>query len=709
MQIIMEKQLLILMFWFITMTGISQVPTITLSFNAKDAATQEVITLESVTIQNMTLGCDTTIPGPSPVLTVVNSVGIDQHENSSMNSGIRMLPAMNPSRGKTVLRLMSSHSGLLVMNLHDLSGKVLSGLNHEISAGWHLFEVESANTGVFILNASLGNSVATVKLISNPISGGVTRISYIGTGKSCSAPITDPGFFKFRTGDQLSYKAVKNGFYDTVIFGTPSKDTTYTFSMVKIPVPPSVLSIYPQIISYTTATAGGNVTSDGGAMVTGRGYCWSTSLNPAISDFHTIDGAGIGLFTSQITGLEPHTMYYGRAYATNSAGTGYGIAEYFITPPLPNGYYIMGSATAHPTLHESTQMKITRNEVTQMNNPDLLEIYIPVKAGSGGFCIVQVGGPSYKYYGPEADFITITQGSPDEPEVPFQRGSFAENSNWFTVPSDGMYHVAIYLNTNKVVVVPVHWGIIGWATINGWANSVPMPESDFSLTTMSWSIDSLLLRTGEWKFRYSNGWKVEVDTTVLLGGGNKGIKVNANFGETVTNLVPGGANIINTNPGFYTCTLSCTLGSPYQATLVKTGSLPLSNWTGVVCDAIGTGVSPDNPTATPDTSAWNWGYQMLGDNSGIPVINGSLYTWTWDNIIIEAYKGFKVRTLNGLPPPVGGAYFDAGYPQLNTSASAPQLINGGGNIMSVIKASYKIILHINAANNDAIELIITKN
>lgn len=84
-------------------------------------------------------------------------------------------------------------------------------------------------------------------------------------------------------------------------------------------------------ITQTTAISGGEITSDGGATVTARGVCWSTSQNPTISDSKTEDGTGAGSFTSSISGLVPNTGYYVRAYATNSAGTGYGSAMSFTT------------------------------------------------------------------------------------------------------------------------------------------------------------------------------------------------------------------------------------------------------------------------------------------------------------------------------------------------------------------------------------------
>lgn len=84
-------------------------------------------------------------------------------------------------------------------------------------------------------------------------------------------------------------------------------------------------------IAPTSATCGGNVISAGGAPVTARGVCWSTSQNPDLSDNHTTDNAGLGGFTSSITGLMPNTTYYVRAYATNSAGTNYGDQKTFNT------------------------------------------------------------------------------------------------------------------------------------------------------------------------------------------------------------------------------------------------------------------------------------------------------------------------------------------------------------------------------------------
>lgn len=102
--------------------------------------------------------------------------------------------------------------------------------------------------------------------------------------------------------------------------------------------PPSVSSPTATSVTDTTATLGGNVTSDGGAAVTERGSVYAptaTNSNPQIGGTGVTkvaaSAAGTGTFTVNVSGLTPSTGYSYAAYATNSVGTSYTSTATFST------------------------------------------------------------------------------------------------------------------------------------------------------------------------------------------------------------------------------------------------------------------------------------------------------------------------------------------------------------------------------------------
>jgi hypothetical protein len=121
-------------------------------------------------------------------------------------------------------------------------------------------------------------------------------------------------------------------------------------------------------ITETTATGGGNVTSQGNSAVSARGVCWSISANPSTSDAHTTDGSGTGSFTSNITGLIANTLYYVRAYATNSAGTGYGNQQSFTTQQGTGGTVTDIDGNVYHTVTIGTQTWMVENLKTTKYN-----------------------------------------------------------------------------------------------------------------------------------------------------------------------------------------------------------------------------------------------------------------------------------------------------------------------------------------------------
>lgn len=124
-------------------------------------------------------------------------------------------------------------------------------------------------------------------------------------------------------------------------------------------------------IASSTATCGGNVSSDGGASVTARGVCWSTNQNPTTANSKTSNGTGSGSFTSNITGLYPSTTYYVRAYATNSEGTAYGNQVTFTTLAVAQGTVTDIDGNVYNTVTIGSQVWTKENlRVTHYRNGD---------------------------------------------------------------------------------------------------------------------------------------------------------------------------------------------------------------------------------------------------------------------------------------------------------------------------------------------------
>jgi hypothetical protein len=230
-----------------------------------------------------------------------------------------------------------------------------------------------------------------------------------------------------------------NTTYYVRAYATNSKGTAYGYQInfttqVEI-ILPTVTTAAIDSITSTSAQSGGNVTFNGGATVTARGVCWSTSQNPAISDSHTTDGSGTGSFTSNITGLSPNTTYYVKAYATNSTGTAYGDPLEFTTISLPtvttSGISFITATTAQSggNVTFNGGATITARGVcwNTTGNPSISDNHTTDGSGTGEFTSDITGlSPNTTYYvkayatnsagtayGDQVDFTTIS----DKPTV----------------------------------------------------------------------------------------------------------------------------------------------------------------------------------------------------------------------------------------------------------------------------------------------------
>ena len=141
-------------------------------------------------------------------------------------------------------------------------------------------------------------------------------------------------------------------------YATNSKGTAYgeQNSFTTGTSVPTVTTGAVSNITSSSASVMGNVTSDGGATITARGICYSTSQNPTISNKKVTAGSGTGSIIYSLSRLSAGTTYYVRAYATNSKGTAYGEEKSFTT------------GTSVPAVTTGTVSNITSSSASVIGN-----------------------------------------------------------------------------------------------------------------------------------------------------------------------------------------------------------------------------------------------------------------------------------------------------------------------------------------------------
>lgn len=215
-----------------------------------------------------------------------------------------------------------------------------------------LNQITRATTVTTADASSVGNTSATTggNVTDTGVPANTSRGVYWGTtaGSQPNQVVSGSGGGAFNAnitgltgGTTYYYKAYS---YNTSGYAYGSVKSFTTTSIA-----PTVTTTSPaSAVSYYTAIVLGNVSSDGGASVTEKGVCYNTTGNPTIADSKGTTGTGTGAISSNLTGLTANTLYYARAYATNSVGTSYGAQITFttaISSPL---------ATTSPTVDEKT-------------------------------------------------------------------------------------------------------------------------------------------------------------------------------------------------------------------------------------------------------------------------------------------------------------------------------------------------------------------
>lgn len=140
---------------------------------------------------------------------------------------------------------------------------------------------------------------------------------------------SEPSSSARETAISLSWSAQGSHTYTVGVSGSPTTNVnnqyfSWTVNGGSSVVKPTLSAVTISGTTATSTSASFSVTNTGGASVTAQGCEFSTtSFGTVVKSFSGTSGS--------VSGLSPNTTYYARAYATNSAGTGYSAVKSFTT------------------------------------------------------------------------------------------------------------------------------------------------------------------------------------------------------------------------------------------------------------------------------------------------------------------------------------------------------------------------------------------
>ncbi|GAB2867087.1 hypothetical protein GCM10027044_30560 [Hymenobacter ruber] len=216
------------------------------------------------------------------------------------------------------------------------------------------------STASAIKTYTLSGSNLTANLTVGPLAGYEFSTDGFATAGAASLSLTpSSGTVASTTVSVRLAAATTAGTYNGNIDNASTGATTRSIAVTgTVTVAPTVTTTAPATgITSAAATIAGNITSLGTPTAsTSYGFVYSTTASTAATLVLLgtgvtpaqvgTTGAATGTYSTGLTSLTASTTYYYRAYASNSAGTGYGAVESFTTDAAPTTPLLTATPTA---------------------------------------------------------------------------------------------------------------------------------------------------------------------------------------------------------------------------------------------------------------------------------------------------------------------------------------------------------------------------
>ncbi len=242
----------------------SQEDTMELTFTAVNNG--QYVPLDSILIENLTQGGDTTLYAPDTTLVIHYITSIVNNQAIKENTYAVSQNYPNPFKGKTEFNLYLAKEENIKITGRDILGRELVQYENILNGGNHTFSFYAGNESYYLLTVTGKQTSQTIKMLnagSNTTNGEKCKLVYTGNKGNVSGfkSQKDINNFVFNIGDDLQYTGFANTIDDVlgsnIITDAPQTNTNYEFAIIKglrCPGTPTVTDIDGNV--YNTVQIG---------------------------------------------------------------------------------------------------------------------------------------------------------------------------------------------------------------------------------------------------------------------------------------------------------------------------------------------------------------------------------------------------------------------------------------------------------------------
>ena len=322
-------------------SAFGQKPVFELTFNASNGGS--AVILDSINIENLTQGGDTTLYAPNTVLVLDFVTGIGGNNENGTNSFSVSQNYPNPFDGQTSIHLNVAEKDIITISIFDLLGHEVANFSNTLDAGNQSFTFYAGQEKYYLFTATSSHGTQSIKMMNLSNCETQAKLVYQGIDGNTSSLKSQKAVsdFIFSLGDQLRFIGYSNtlaGIHGSdVIEDAPQSSDAYHFEILEGIPCPGIPNITYEGQTYKTVQVGSQ--------------CWfKENLNVGTMVPGTVNHTNNGLLEKYCYGNHPDDCnIYGGLYQWNE------MMGYTTTPGIqgicPAGWHLPTDANFAHLLH----------------------------------------------------------------------------------------------------------------------------------------------------------------------------------------------------------------------------------------------------------------------------------------------------------------------------------------------------------------------